>query len=113
VDWSVRWTLKPEDLSLIPESKFERKKKKMLWWHKLLMPGLTREKWRHADLQIPGTGFASHTSLTGATVSCERLCLKNKVDGDGEMAQCLRTLTTLLEDPSSIPSNHVAVHSCL
>ena len=34
-------------------------------------------------------------------------------DGTGEMAQWLRALTALSEDPGSIPSTHMAAHNCL
>ena len=33
--------------------------------------------------------------------------------GDGEMAQQLRALSALLENPDSIPSAHMAAHNCL
>jgi hypothetical protein len=38
---------------------------------------------------------------------------KEKRKGPGEIAQQLRLLATLPEDPSSIPSNHMAAHNCL
>jgi hypothetical protein len=39
--------------------------------------------------------------------------IKIRSAGAGEMAQWLRALSTLLENQSSIPSTHVAAHSCL
>jgi hypothetical protein len=39
--------------------------------------------------------------------------LKENNVGAGEMAQWLRALTALPEDPSSIPSNHMVAHNHL
>ncbi|KAK7798640.1 hypothetical protein U0070_002731 [Myodes glareolus] len=39
--------------------------------------------------------------------------LKKKIPGAGEMAQRLRALTALPEDPGLIPSTHMAAHNCL
>jgi hypothetical protein len=38
---------------------------------------------------------------------------KNTSMEAGEMAQRLRALVVLPEDPGSIPSTHMAAHSCL
>ena len=38
---------------------------------------------------------------------------KKSIRGAGEMAQRLRALTALPEDPGSIPSTHMAAHNCL
>jgi hypothetical protein len=39
--------------------------------------------------------------------------LKNYIVKVREMAQWLRTLAALLEDPGSIPSNHMVAYNCL
>ena len=59
-------------------------------------------------------------SLNVNNISCSlsllvtehRLIIKEN-GGAGEMAQWLRALDALPEDPGSIPSTHMAVHNCL
>jgi hypothetical protein len=41
-------------------------------------------------------------------VRTRRLLYKENKEGTGEVAQRLRALTALSEDPGSIPSNHMA-----
>jgi hypothetical protein len=38
---------------------------------------------------------------------------KRKITGDGEMAQLVRALAALPEDPGSISSTHIAAPNCL
>ena len=39
--------------------------------------------------------------------------LRKLVSGAGEVAQQLRALASLPEDPGSVPSTHMAAHNCL
>jgi hypothetical protein len=50
---------------------------------------------------------ASLFFLWNFTIRLQYFLLKMVILGAGEMGQRLRTLTTLLEDLSSIPSNHM------
>lgn len=41
------------------------------------------------------------------------ICMLKTTPRTGEVAQLIRTLATLSEDPGSIPNNHIAAHTCL
>ena len=61
-----------------------------------------------------GLGFFSTThGLSMSTSHCVEKFQLKLVYGAGEMAQCLRALTVLPEDLSSIPSNHMVAHKHL
>jgi len=54
----------------------------------------------------------THTH-THSPFSVNKITFKNVVTGAGEMAQWIRALAVLPEDPSSIPSNHMVAHNSL
>ena len=61
----------------------------------------------------------SVTQFQSVCLACEALCSSLSTNslkallGAGEMAQWLRALTAPPEDLGSIPSTHMAAHSCL
>jgi len=67
----------------------------------------------HASGGMPYSGqcnvFLNHSLFYSKNFNL-KICI---VYGSGEMAQQLRTLDALPEDPGSIPSIHVAAHNCL
>lgn len=59
---------------------------------------------------LPAEWLTDVHKVLGAMQGC-LLCIESQEGWDGEITQCLGTLTTLAQDPALAPSTHMAAYN--